>query len=160
MNHKVHEYLRLRMLRSFYTCRFSGTYKIFLELFFSSRWRKVCRTLARLNTRFQGLKKKKMVARAKRMDPALPFRSNNADFDIGKFRLKMERDSCQRMPRSKLITFERLMLPVRHLSLDHMCILVSPFCRLGKMNWRKKKRVHCKSSLLEKSTCRWLKDIL
>lgn len=38
------------------------------------------------------------MTRAKQVGPALLFRSNNADFEIGKFRLKVEWDSCQGMP--------------------------------------------------------------
>lgn len=49
-------------------------------------------TVASLNTRVQGFKRRYSG------HSALRFRSSNADFEVGKFRLKMERDSCQRMP--------------------------------------------------------------
>lgn len=67
---------------------------------------------------------------AKQIGPALLFRSNDADFEIGKFHLKKERNRCQRMPCALKqahntgeidVTFEAFM------SSEHMCLLVCLF---------------------------------
>lgn len=140
MNNSLQKYLHLRVLSQLHTCSLCAVpapvptnisvlsswpvaRKLLTESFQTDE---VCRTRARLNTRPQDFQKG--VTRAKQVGPGLLFRSNNADFEIGKFRLKVERDSCQGMPCASKQTHNIWEIDVTwetFMSLEHMCVYKS-----------------------------------
>lgn len=154
MNHSLQKYLHLRMLSYIFTHTPSMSWATFMPaglvslvhanlswslfyfffIFFLDGWN---RQDFRLNTRFEGFKSRwpgpRKWVQPSCSDPTmLILKSENSVWKWSEIPAK----ECL-APWSEPITFERLMLPVRHLCFWSTCI--SPFCRRGEMNsWRKK----------------------